>query len=231
MRRPFPPFILILIGVSLLVLAGLLTLSPEVSPANAQCGTSASSCKNCHEVNAKHPVNASGEWHVSHAFGDFCSFCHAGNVQATDEKEAHEGMIDPLSDPKGSCASCHADDYQKKAEVYATALGAKINPDGGKPANDSGGGTSSGGTDDKANAANIESKPIDPPGEKYASGPLIDYNRRYDMEVLGKTDGSPVGNFILAVMAVGLTVFGAALVWHFERGGAQRNKALKESRS
>ncbi|MCC7446448.1 MAG: hypothetical protein IT324_03480 [Anaerolineae bacterium] len=230
MRRPFPPFFLILIGVSLLVLAGLLTLSPQVSPVDAQCGTSASSCKNCHEVNAKHPVNASGEWHVSHAFGDFCSFCHAGNVQATDEKEAHEGMIGPLSDPKGSCAACHADDYEKKAAVYATALGAKINPDGGKPA----GGSGSGEVESeqvKANAS-IESKPIDPPGEKYASGPLIDYNRRYDMEVLGKTDGSPVGNFILAVMAVGLTVFGAALVWYFERGGgAQRNKALKESKS
>src|SRR5690349_14152272 len=218
MRRPFPPFILILIGVSLLVLAGLLTISPQVSPVDAQCGTSASSCKNCHEVNAKHPVNASSAWHTSHAFGDFCAFCHAGNVQATDEKEAHQGMIYPLSDPKGSCASCHADDYQKKAEVYATALGAKINPDSGKTASGSGsGGASSSGTDDKANAANIESKPVDPPGEKKASGALIDYNRRYEIEVLGQADTSQTGNNILIGIAVVLTLIGAALVWRFEQ--------------
>ncbi len=93
---------------------------------DAQCGSSASSCKNCHEVNAKAPVNTVGDWHVSHAFGDFCEFCHAGNVQAPDEATAHEGMIAPLSDPKGSCQSCHADDYMEKAAVYAKVLNVEL---------------------------------------------------------------------------------------------------------
>ena len=29
------------------------------------------------------PVANNGDWHKVHAFGDFCEFCHAGNVQAT----------------------------------------------------------------------------------------------------------------------------------------------------
>ena len=54
-------------------------------PASAQCGSSASSCKNCHEVQGQDAVNADGTgWHQSHAFGDFCYICHAGNNQSMD---------------------------------------------------------------------------------------------------------------------------------------------------
>ena len=52
----------------------------------------------------------------AHAFGDFCEFCHGGNVQATDEAAAHQGMVQPLDDVKTNCSSCHAADYQAKAE-------------------------------------------------------------------------------------------------------------------
>lgn len=96
----------------------------------AQCGSQSSSCKNCHEVKGEDPVNAKGDWHISHAFGDFCEFCHAGNVQATDKAAAHQGMVRPLSDVKTNCSSCHADDYQAKAETYATALGVTIGTSG-----------------------------------------------------------------------------------------------------
>ena len=92
----------------------------------AQCGSQASSCKNCHEVKGEDPVNAKGEWHVAHAFGDFCEFCHGGNVQATDEAGAHQGLVAPLEDIKTNCSSCHAADYQSRAETYATALGVTI---------------------------------------------------------------------------------------------------------
>jgi hypothetical protein len=97
----------------------------------AQCGSQASSCKNCHEVKGEDSVNAKGDWHVSHAFGDFCEFCHGGNVQATDEAAAHQGMVRPLGDVKTNCASCHAADYEAKAETYAKALGVTIGADAG----------------------------------------------------------------------------------------------------
>jgi hypothetical protein len=89
----------------------------------AQCGSQASSCKNCHEVKGADPVNAKGDWHTQHAFGDFCEFCHGGNVQSTDKATAHQGMVQPLADVKTNCSSCHAADYQVKAQTYATTLG------------------------------------------------------------------------------------------------------------
>jgi hypothetical protein len=99
----------------------------------AQCGSQASSCKNCHEVKGEDAVNAKGDWHISHAFGDFCEFCHAGNVQAPDKAAAHEGLVEPLGDVQANCSSCHADDYQAKAEKYATALGVTIGASNTKP--------------------------------------------------------------------------------------------------
>src|SRR3990172_3922136 len=114
---------------------GFILLSPAAS-AQAQCGTSASSCKNCHEVQGQDPVNTEGDWHVQHAFGDFCEFCHAGNVTAAEPDAAHTGMIYPLSDPEGSCSSCHADDYQDLAGQYASTLGVELDdapePSGGE---------------------------------------------------------------------------------------------------
>ena len=98
-----------------------------VQPVKAQCGSQASSCKNCHEVQAKDPVNNDGtSWHQSHAFGDFCYICHAGNNQATDKVAAHTGMVSPLADVKASCAQCHPNDLQARAQVYATKLGVQI---------------------------------------------------------------------------------------------------------
>jgi len=250
MRRlpPLPSFFLTFTSVSVLFLVGFLGIFSFAAPVSAQCGTSASSCKSCHEISAKAPVNNSGVWHTSHAFGDFCSFCHGGNVQAVDEKEAHQGMFKPLSDPKGSCQSCHADDYLKKAEVYAVALGAKLPTSGSTGGNsatnsapvsatanaasgnmssaNAGGSTTSTGST-VANASAAECKPIDPPGEFKAIGPLIDYNRRYNVEALGQIDPAQTGNLVLIFVAVMLTLGGGALVWHFEGFG----KALREVRA
>ena len=191
-RLPLP---LALLGGVLLFLAGLM-LVPDT--AQAQCGSSSSSCKNCHEVNAEYPVNGSGDWHTSHAFGDFCAFCHGGNVQATDQAAAHEDMIYPLSDLEGSCASCHPTDYRDKGDVYAVALGVDLDaagPRGDGPA--SGGGEGA----ETVDPSEQPSEPIAAPGERHASGALIDFNRRYEIEVLGQFDTSRTGNLILAVAA------------------------------
>ena len=108
-----------------LVIAASISLA-TVTPANAQCGSQASSCKNCHEVQGQKSVNADGTgWHQSHAFGDFCYICHAGNNQATDKAAAHQGMVSPLADVKASCQQCHAADLDARAKVYADILGVR----------------------------------------------------------------------------------------------------------
>ncbi|HIC90071.1 MAG TPA: hypothetical protein EYP04_11815 [Anaerolineae bacterium] len=94
--------------VTLWVVWGLVyLLAVSGTPTSAQCGSSASSCKNCHEIQGQDPVNDKGEWHTAHAFGDFCEFCHAGNVQAKTIDQAHAGMVDPLEDVQAGCQSCH----------------------------------------------------------------------------------------------------------------------------
>ncbi len=209
-------WLLLLTGGMALALAWLVTAVPVA----AQCGSSATSCKNCHEVNAEYPVNGSGEWHIRHAFGDFCAFCHAGNVQATAMDAAHEGMVYPLADPQASCQACHPTDYMDQAGVYAVALGVDL---GAAASGGASSGSGSGGT--TVNPAEAPLQPIAPPGERHASGALIDYNRRYEIEVLGKLDTSQVGNLILAVMAVLLLGVGAALIWRLESLGEVWRKA------
>ncbi len=106
-----------------------------VTAVQAQCGSQTSTCKNCHEVQGQDPVNNDGTaWHPAHAFGDFCYLCHAGNQQATTKAAAHQGMVDPLSDIQASCASCHPNDTEQRAEIYAKVLGVKIGNSGVNPA-------------------------------------------------------------------------------------------------
>src|SRR5450759_3147478 len=86
-------------GVWIAVVLGIVALAMVVflggggETARAACGASASSCKTCHEINRKKPVNTNGDWHKQHAMGDYCSFCHGGNVQAQDETGAHAGLV------------------------------------------------------------------------------------------------------------------------------------------
>jgi hypothetical protein len=116
--------------VPLLFLLGhllLISIFLSVLGVEAQCGSEASSCKNCHEVQGQDPVNSDGTgWHESHAFGDFCYICHAGNQQAVEADVAHVGMVPPLSDLRASCQSCHPNDLQAKAAVYTAILGVSV---------------------------------------------------------------------------------------------------------
>jgi hypothetical protein len=178
-RRILGSLILVL-GVTLVaVLWSFMT--PQ--PVNAQCGSQASSCKNCHEVQAKDPVNNDGTgWHQSHAFGDFCANCHAGNVQATDETAAHADMVAPLSDLNANCAACHPNDLQAKGEVYAKTLGVALTTGGAtgggdtQPPSDSGPTeeppASSGGGNSEAVAPAIAAVVVNDPN-------VIDYGQRY----------------------------------------------------
>jgi hypothetical protein len=121
-------FIFIITIGFLLVLATGLWLA-TAQPVGAQCGSQASGCKDCHEVQGQLSVNADGTgWHQSHAFGDFCYICHGGNSQATDKVAAHTGMVPPMEDVKASCQQCHPKDLDARAKVYADKLG--VTPSG-----------------------------------------------------------------------------------------------------
>ena len=195
------------------VLLGLTAVLWPASDASAQCGSQASSCKNCHEVQGQDPVNNDGTgWHQSHAFGDFCYICHAGNNQSMVAEEAHAGMVAPLSDVQAACQSCHPNDLMERAQVYAAALGVEVGSGGGATAAGAGGGQAP--AQDPQPAAPPASDPPAPPAELVVGGgEVIDYNLRY----AGKTPVN-MGNIILGVMiAIVLIGGGGFAVWNERR--------------
>ena len=200
-----------------------LDCSVKVGWGLAQCGSQASSCKNCHEVKGEDPVNAKGDWHISHAFGDFCEFCHAGNVQATDKAAAHEGLVEPLGDVQTNCATCHADDLQTRAEKYAAVLGVTVG------ASDSGSAQPP-----AAPAAPSQSEPQQPaqpaasqpsaaqslPAAAPSSNEIVDYVARYQAtEPSPPSAGTAIVSWLLAATVVGGGVF---VFWNEMRLRAKR---------
>ena len=178
----------------------------------AQCGSQASSCKNCHEVKGEDPVNSKGDWHTAHAFGDFCEFCHGGNVQAADEAAAHQGLVQPLGDIKTNCSSCHADDYQAKSEAYAKALGVTVGasttgstPPPAAPA------TTSNAAAQPAQLAAAQPAPVATP----TSNQITDYVAQYRAE----RPLPPSAGTILTSLFLGLTVVGGGsfVFWNEKR--------------
>lgn len=196
-----------------LLAAAILLMWPQAQ-AEAQCGSQASSCKNCHEVQGQLSVNADGTgWHQSHAFGDFCAFCHAGNVQATDKAAAHEGMVAPLSDITTNCSSCHTTETEAKAQVYAAALGVDVGTGGS-----SGAATDSGSASTSSDAAPTE-PPTQPASEQttLVGGPgVIDFNQQYAETVEGQV-ALNWGNVILGVLVAITAIGGGAFVYFNEK--------------
>ncbi len=204
-------------GVILITIGVLLIFG---QPVDAQCGSQASSCKNCHEVQAVDPVNNDGTgWHVSHAFGDFCTICHAGNAQSTDETEAHTGMVAPLEDVEASCQMCHADDLEARAQVYATALNISFGRGGGSSASSSSDAPGGSSESDSASQTTDESSAlpqvaigIPMSNELAVDDPnLVDYVQRYNEIVLGERPVN-VGNIVLVVLIGMIVVLGGGFV-------------------
>ena len=216
--------LLILAGLGILLLSGLYLLWPAGN-AKAQCGSQASSCKNCHEVQGQDSVNSDGTgWHQSHAFGDFCYLCHAGNNQSMDEAAAHNGMVPPLSDVKAACQSCHPNDLMERAQVYAAALGVQVGEGGGAPdaaptaaagstmtqtVTTSGGGAAT--TGDQSSSGSGGGA-----GLATGSGEIVNYDQQYAETVLGQRRIN-WGNVILIVLIIFVAVGGGAFVYYNER--------------
>ena len=194
-------FLLMTLGCALVISVGIFFMLPE-QHVSAQCGSQASSCKNCHETQGQDPVNADKTaWHTSHSFGDFCYLCHAGNNQATDKTAAHTGMVKPLSDVVASCKSCHTADFQAKAQIYATTLGVTIGTTGAAvPA----GSAAPAGQATPAAPAAVSAAAI-------PAGSLVDYTQRFNETVLGQQPVN-VGNVILIVMIAALLFGGGFFV-------------------
>jgi hypothetical protein len=187
-----------------------LQCSVKVGWGLAQCGSQASSCKNCHEVKGEDPVNARGEWHVSHAFGDFCEFCHGGNVQATDKAAAHQGLVQPLGDVKTNCSSCHADNYEARAETYATALGVTIGASGAVPP-----------PADSSTASSTTAQPAQPVAQQPAPAATPTYNEVTDYVAQYRAErpkplsaGTMITGFLLGLTVVG---GGSFMYWNEKR--------------
>lgn len=198
-----------------LVLVGLIFSIPD--PAQAQCGSSASSCKTCHETQGQDPVNTEGDWHTQHAFGDFCEFCHAGNVQATEKEAAHEGLAAPLEDVAASCQGCHPQDLTERADIYASTLGVELGGGGSTGAtggdSGSGGGDTSGGGDSAANSGPVTGVAAPLGGEE------IDFNLIYAEQTAPKPLIENWANIILILMIVGVGAAFFITAWTWEGWG------------
>ncbi len=212
-------FVMLVVAGALIVIVSGIALA-LTQPVHAQCGSQASSCKNCHEVQAKDPVNNDGTpWHTSHAFGDFCYICHGGNQQATDETAAHTGMVNPLSDIKASCAQCHPNDLQARAQVYADKLGIQLGSSGTTAG--SGNGTPAAPATQSAapavgnTSATPQSAAAVPQATLAPNDPnLVNYVQRYNENVLGKYPTN-WGNVILWVLIGAMVIGGGGLVISF----------------
>jgi len=192
MKQKKITFIVVALGVLLVTVSVFLMTA---TPAKAQCGSQASSCKNCHETQAQGPVNNDGtDWHSQHSFGDFCYLCHAGNNQATDKALAHTGMVAPLSDINAGCQGCHPNDTLALAQIYATTLGQQVGIGAGATPQP---GTS---TDATSGAAPTAQAVVVPAAD------MVDYSQRYDEIALGKKPvniGNIIAFAILAVIVLG----------------------------
>jgi hypothetical protein len=201
-------FWLITAGLLFLITTGIFFLLPA-QPVGAQCGSQASSCKNCHETQAQDPVsNDLTTWHGQHAFGDFCYLCHGGNNQATEKSAAHIGMIKPLSDIVISCKSCHPKDYEARAQIYGDTLGIKVSSLKATLAS----------TPAAASANTVApvaaAAPVVSSAAQMAAVPatsMVDYSQRYNEVALGK---KPVnaGNLIAIVLIAAMLLGGGFFV-------------------
>ncbi len=205
---------LIPIFLGALLFAGFLLLTTPTR-ASAQCGSQASSCKNCHETQGADPVNNDGTtWHTQHAQIDACVSCHAGNPQSTDKTQSHSGMVAWYSDVKAGCFACHPDNYMQLAQEYATTLGVNLGDAGTAPASVTPEATA-------VTTATVGTQPsargivVSEPGS-------IDYVQQYQSTVLGE---HPInwGNVIVLLLLLGLLFGGGAFVYWNER----RRRGLK----
>lgn len=104
-------FHLFSLSIGAMLVISLLTSAQGVTVVRAQSSTPESSCITCHEN--QYYLYDSGRWYCVSEAQERCVNCHAGNLNALNEQEAHTGLIaKPLSDGGEHCQSCHAQDTE-----------------------------------------------------------------------------------------------------------------------
>jgi hypothetical protein len=114
-------------------------------------------------------------------------------------------MVDPLKDIVSACKSCHATDYQAKAQIYATTLGVTIGSSAAAPTTVAASQPSVSTTPAAAAAPAAVQAAVIPAAN------MVDYTQRYNESVLGQ---APVntGNIIAIVLIAALVLGGGFLV-------------------
>jgi hypothetical protein len=246
MRIKKEAFYTVLFSIFLMFVAAF-WVAPRIS--EGACGAAASSCKNCHEIKGEMKVNAKGDYHTQHAFGDFCVFCHSGNTAATNKAEAHEGMVKPLGNLEQSCASCHPDDFQDRAKGYGAVIKSQGSPGGSGPAatgpettvaaGKSGSAcTTMAAVTEKPAALKVESYEILPPTPDPATvkpDEMIDYNLYWVKKGLPGT----LGDRILVLMSLLIAAGFPILNWIYrkdkkdkpQKGVSMRKSIMDEGRA
>jgi hypothetical protein len=217
--RLFKLLALITIGLALPLM--VLMATPQ-QDASAQCGSQASSCKNCHEVQGKDPVATKGPWHIDHAANDYCEFCHAGNVQATDKDKAHVGMVQSGDNLKQSCGGMCHQDFQARADKYIAA-GMKVGGGAAQPPAAPSGSQAPAATAPAAAAPAQLAQPADPPAQSKpaalppSSGQIVDFNQPKPNLEANRSQVN-VGNIVLGVLVVLVFMVGVVIVFSGEGG-------------
>lgn len=174
----------------------------------AACGASTTSCKTCHEVKGEAPVSKKGDWHIQHAFADFCQACHLGVATETDKTKAHAGIVaKPLAQPDQTCASCHpADTATRVAKYGGSATSASTgNPTSGSSTAETATGTTPAGTGTVTPSAAANQIPP----SKNSNFDIIDFNLSDRIPWLAWAIGI-INAFMLILLGV--------LIWRWKKG-------------
>ncbi|EGW37520.1 hypothetical protein [Desulfosporosinus sp. OT] len=193
---------------SVVLVGSFWLLTPKVT--EAACGASTSSCKTCHEVKGEDPVSKKGNWHIQHAFGDFCQACHLGVATETDKAKAHVGVVaKPLAQPDQSCASCHPSDSAARVAKYGGTVTGSSNSTGGATSASGAPAPGTSATSSEAGAITPSEAATQIPPSANPNFDLIDFNVRDMVPWLAWVIGI-INAFILMLLAV--------LIWRWKKG-------------
>ena len=208
------PLLALFFGLFSAVLVGSFWLStPKVT--EAACGASTSSCKTCHEVKGEDPVSKKGNWHIQHAFGDFCQACHLGVATETDKAKAHIGVVaKPLVQPDESCASCHPSDSAVRVAKYGGTATGSSNSSGGTAS--TGATSSSGAPATGTTAASSEAGAVTPSAAATQIPPGA--NPNFDLIDFNVQDVTPWLAWVIGIINAFILMLLAVLIWRWKKG-------------
>lgn len=193
---------------SIVMIGSFWLTTPKVS--EAACGASTTTCKTCHEVKGEAPVSKKGDWHIQHAFADFCQACHLGVATETDKTKAHAGVVaKPLAQPDQSCASCHPADTAVRVAKYGGLLQSaptgNLTSGASSPATGTGSGT-------------VQAEPGTVTPSAAATQIPPNANPNFDVIDFNITDKTPWLAWALGIINAFMLLVLGVLLWRWKKG-------------